>query len=225
MALAVLGGKGFYGARHLARVQLVRKLQDRGFALGSIRELIAQSQAGGGLLDLAGIEDALLMPVNAIGRSSGRVAEIFPELAADARHFARSVDLGLCILPEGGEPVAPSAELLRSVRDLKKAGVPLPTLLQEIATLRAEMERIAARFRLLFRTHVDANFGGARRGGLASAIRRLPANAVRAVTILLGEAIERGAPSPSPQAAARRARSREPRPRARTRARARRVKR
>jgi DNA-binding transcriptional MerR regulator len=220
------GRKGFYSARHLARVRLVRKLQERGFTLGSIRELIAQWSAGGGLTDLAGIEDALLTPVSAIGRSSAKAAEIFPELVADARLLQRAIELELCVLPEDGEPMAPSAELLRIVHDLTSAGIPLPTVLQEVATLRADMERITARFRVLFRTHVDARYRGARSGELANAIRRLPAESVRAVTILLSQAIERGAPStPPPQAPARTPRNRKPPPQHGARSRAKRVKR
>jgi DNA-binding transcriptional MerR regulator len=219
------GRKGFYSGRHLARVRLVRKLQERGFTLGSIRELIAQWSAGGGLTDLAGIEDALLTPVSAIGRSSAKVAEIFPELVADARLLQRAIELELCVLPEDGEPMAPSAELLRIVHDLTNAGIPLPTVLQEIATLRADMERITARFRVLFRTHVDAHYRGASSGELASAIRRLPAESVRAVTILLTQAIERGAPNTPPQASARKPRSRKPPPQQGARSRSKRGKR
>src|SRR5262245_4298712 len=63
------GRKGFYTEQHLARVRLVTRLQQRGFALASIRELIQQWSAGGSLMDLAGIEDALLTPVSQVGRA------------------------------------------------------------------------------------------------------------------------------------------------------------
>jgi hypothetical protein len=127
---------------------------------------------------------------------------VFPELAADPRMLARAVELELCIKHEG-EPIAPSAELLRFVRELTKAGVPLATVLDEIGLLRADMDRIADRFRALFRAHVDAHYRGAKRAQLTQAIRRLPAASARAVTILLTQAIERGARSPEPKGPAR----------------------
>lgn len=197
------GRKGFYSESHLARVRLVTRLQQRGFALASIRELIQQWSSGGGLMDLAGIEDALLTPVSQVGRTGAPLHQVFPELADDPRMLARAVELELCTKHEGDQTIAPSAELLRIVRELTKAGVPLATVLDEVAVLRADMDRIAERFRALFRAHVDPHHRGAKRAQLTQAIRRLPAGSVRAVTILLTQAIERGAPSPEPSKPAR----------------------
>ena len=195
------GRKGFYTQAHLARVRLVLRLQARGFALASIRELIAQWSKGGGLMDLAGIEDALLTPVSEVGRASAPLRQVLPELAQNPRLLKRALELELCTRQEGGEIVAPSAELLRIVREFAGAGVPLAALLDEVAALRADMDRIADRFRVLFRTHVDKKYRGGKPGqveGFTNAIRRLPAGSVRVVTILMAQAIERGAPVPAP---------------------------
>jgi DNA-binding transcriptional MerR regulator len=192
------GRKGFYTQAHLARVRLVLRLQARGFALASIRELIAQWSAGGGLMDLAGIEDALLTPVSDVGRASAPLRQVLPELAENPRLLKRALELELCTRQDDGELVAPSAELLRIAREFAAAGIPLGSLLDEVAALRTDMDRIADRFRVLFRTHVDRKYGGAKsgQGGFTEAIRRLPAGSVRVVTILLAQAIERGGPIP-----------------------------
>jgi DNA-binding transcriptional MerR regulator len=195
------GRKGFYTPAHLARVRLVLRLQARGFALASIRQLIEQWSKGGGLMDLAGIQDALLTPVSDVGRASAPLRQVMPELAENPRLLQRALELELCTRQESGEIVAPSAELLRIVRELASAGIPIALLLDELATLRADMDRIADRFRVLFRAHVDKKYRGAKRrqrDGFTDAIRRLPAGSVRVVTILLAQAIERGGPIPSP---------------------------
>ncbi len=196
------GRKGYYTQQHQARVALVRRLQDRGFSLAAIGELIREWKAGGGLLSLTGLEQALANPVSAEGRTPAPVAATFPELLDDPDALARALELELCTMHEGGEPVAPSAELIGIMRDFSRAGVPLEVTLDEVANLRADMDRIADRFRALFRTHVDRRFnraGAAHAGEWMDAIRRLPPASVRAVTILLSQAIDRGGPQVSAQ--------------------------
>jgi len=89
--------------------------------------------------------------------------------------------------------------------DIRPESAPV---LDEVANLRADMERIADRFRALFRTHVDPRYRGAKPGELAKltdAIRRLPTGSVRIATIVLSQAIERGGPGVQTQQAGVRA--------------------
>ena len=90
-------------------------------------------------------------------------------------------------------------------------------MIDEAALLRDDMERIAERFRKSFYRHVAdpfvaAGLPAAELGGLAEKVARLRPGAVRFASILLSQAIERGA-KPEPResrATAARAKSAKP---------------
>src|SRR4249920_1340318 len=52
----LVGRKGFYTERHVARVLLVLKLQSRGFSLAAIQALIKGWQDGSGIIEVMGLE-------------------------------------------------------------------------------------------------------------------------------------------------------------------------
>src|SRR6187549_1128068 len=79
------GRKGFYTERHVARVMLVQRLQGRGFSLAAIGALLEGWEAGSGIMDVMGLEDALRTPAVSGDRSEADVAEEFPELLASRR--------------------------------------------------------------------------------------------------------------------------------------------
>src|SRR5437764_10012509 len=53
---ALLGRTGEYGAEHLVRLEVILRLQARGFSLAAIRELLAAWETG------ATLEDVLVLP-------------------------------------------------------------------------------------------------------------------------------------------------------------------
>jgi DNA-binding transcriptional MerR regulator len=190
------GRKGFYTERHVARVGLVTRLQGRGFSLASIAALIEGWEAGSGLLDVMGLEDALRTPGTDGARTEADIAEEFPELLGNPRALKKALEQEL-VIRRKGRIVAPNAELLDIVRQEVATGYPLEALLEEADELLADVERIAARFRQSFFKHfVDAHLAsgtsGAALPGLAEKVAILRPLSVRAVSLLLARAIERG---------------------------------
>src|SRR5687768_5119966 len=53
------GRKGRYTERHVARVTLVRTLQDRGYSLASIADLLTRWKGSLGALGMMNVEDAV----------------------------------------------------------------------------------------------------------------------------------------------------------------------
>ncbi len=201
----LVGRKGFYTARHEARVLLVLKLQSRGFSLASIRALIEGWQAGGGILDVMGLEDALLTPGAPGIVREANAADVFPELLRNRRALAKALEQELVIEREG-RYVAPNAELLGIVKQEVAAGFPLDAVLTDGGALLADLERIASRFRQSFFEHVvgphlEQGSPAAGLPDLAAKVALLRPLAVRLVAILLARAIERGGGPVVPNAA------------------------
>jgi DNA-binding transcriptional MerR regulator len=192
----LVGRKGFYTERHVARVLLVLKLQSRGFSLASIQALIESWQAGGGIMDVMGLEDALMTPGASGVVREVDVEEAFPELLDDPRALAKAIEQEL-VVERDGRYVAPNAELLGIVKQEVAAGFPLEALLRDGDLLLEDVERIAARFRKSFFDHVvnphlDAGMTGAALNDVAAKVALLRPLSVRVVSILLARAIERG---------------------------------
>ena len=205
---ALVGRKGFYGERHVARVMLVLKLQSRGFSLAAIEALLASWEAGSGLMEVMGLEDSLLTPGTTGSVSEADVKQTFPELLRNRRALAKALAQELVVEKEG-RFVAPNAELLEIVKQQVAAGFPLETLLDEGDVLIADLERIAARFRQSFFKHVvdpylEPETLATGLSDIADKVARLRPLSVRLVSILLARAIERGGgPSDAKGAAVR----------------------
>ena len=202
------GRKGFYTERHVARVALVQRLQGRGFSLAAIQALLTSWEAGSGLMDVMGLEDALTEQATPGPRTEVDVADAFPELLANASALSQAIEQEL-VVRRGKRVIAPDAELLDIVKKQVAAGWPLETVLDEGRLLLADVESIAARFRKSFFTHVADRYLGANPppSGLtevAEKVALLRPLAVRAVTILVARAIERGGEPPQKKAPPRR---------------------
>jgi len=149
----LVGRKGFYTERHLARVMLVLKLQGRGFSLAAIEALIESWEAGSGLMAVMGLEDSLLTPGTSGARAEADVEQAFPELLQNRRALAKALAQEL-VVKRDGRFVAPDAELLELVKQQVLAGFPLEALLDDGEILIRDLDRIAARFRRSFFEHV-----------------------------------------------------------------------
>ncbi len=55
----IRGRVGYYGDGHLARLDLIKRLQDRGYTLAAIKDLAASWESGRGLGSLLGLEQAV----------------------------------------------------------------------------------------------------------------------------------------------------------------------
>lgn len=149
------GRVGYYGAAHLARLQHIATLLDRGFSLASIRELFDAWERGYGLPELLGFEEALAAPWDEDQASAVLSrAELESVFGEDNRALAQSIRLGL-LVPEGDDTYrVPHPRLLDAGRALVAAGVSLSVLLDEVDQLVEDVDRIADRWVRMFMEHV-----------------------------------------------------------------------
>ncbi|MDQ3571043.1 MAG: MerR family transcriptional regulator [Actinomycetota bacterium] len=193
----MVGRVGHYDEGHLARLRLVAHLQGQGFSLGAIAALLRAWEEGRDLADVLGFEQALTAPWSEEAPevvSAEELLELFPEAAADPDLAARAVELGL-IVPEAGAFRLPSPSLVRVGAELVDVGVPLAATHDEVATLRADMARIAGRFVALFERHVwqpfaEAGMPAERLPEVTESLRRLRPLAAIAVKAVLAQAME-----------------------------------
>jgi len=191
------GRVGHYDEGHLARLRLIARLQSQGFSLGAIAALLQAWEEGRGLSEVLGFEQMLTAPWGeevAEVVSAEELLELFPEVAEDPALAARAVELGL-VVPEEGAFRLPSPSLVRAGAELVDVGVPLAATQDEVAALRSEMARVAARFVALFERHVWEPFAAdgmpaERLPGVTDALRRLRPLAAIAVKAALARAME-----------------------------------
>lgn len=194
---ALVGRTGYYDEGHLGRLRLIARLQERGFSLAGIAELLRAWEDRRSLGEVLGFEEALTAPWSdevPETMSVEQLVERFPEAAHDPALALRGIELGLI------EPVAdgfrvPSPALLRAGSELVAVGVPLAVTQDEVAALRADMARIASRFVGLFERYiwapfVDAGMPAERLPEITDALRRLRPLAEVAVRATLAPAME-----------------------------------
>ncbi|HEY6880401.1 MAG TPA: MerR family transcriptional regulator [Polyangiales bacterium] len=192
------GRKGMYSEAHLGRVALIRKLQERGYSLAGIGDLLEGWEQGIGIGDVLGLERSLLTPAVSVQKAMPReqLLTALPELR-DPELLAHARKVGL-VQGEGPSLCAPDRELVTIAQQFLAIGYPLAALLEELAQMRADAARIAERSRAMFmRYYVEPlqaeGLPGARLAELSAKIRELRPAAARAFMLVLGEAIERGA--------------------------------
>ncbi len=191
------GRVGVYHDGHLARLRYISHLQERGFSLAAIRDLLTAWEEGRSLSDVLGFEDALTAPWTdeAPGRvDAEELRRLFPDIGDEAGFVQRSVHLGL-LEPEGDGWRVPSPTLLRVGAELVAAGIPLSAVLDEHVLLRFDMARIAERFVALFEHHVwepfvVAGLPSERLPEITAALRRVRPAAAAAVKAVFGQAME-----------------------------------
>lgn len=190
------GRVAYYSEEHLARLRVIGMLLERGYSLGNIQEMIETWESGGDLRELLGFEVAVTSPfTDEIPATIGlpELNELFGTL--DPMAIARAVELSL-LRVDGGRFLVPSMRLLRVGAELHKLGIPLAALLDELAELRADVDRIARRFVRLVLVHVfdyasDTVPPPREAQRLADVVRRLRPLAGVVVEDALGLALER----------------------------------
>ena len=195
------GRVGVYDEGHLARLRYIAHLQERGFSLAAIRDLLTAWEEGRSLSDVLGFEEALTAPwtdeVPEVIDADG-LRQLFPDLADDdeagAEAVRRAVDVGL-LVPEGDGWRVPSPILLRTGAELVAAGIPLSAVLDEHVLLSSDMARVAERFVALFEHHVWEPFvleglPAERLGEVTDALLRVRPTAARAVQAVLARSME-----------------------------------
>ncbi len=191
------GRVGYYDEGHLARLRLIAHLQQRGFSLGGIAELLRAWESGRSLGDVLGFEEALTAPWSdeepeRIGLEE--LARLFPEALEEPSLATRAIELGLMV-PEEDAFVLPSPSLVRAGAEMVDVGIPLAATQDEVQALHQDMSRIAQRFVRLFEDYVwqpfaDAGMPAERLPDVTAALLRLRPLAEVAVKATLARAMQ-----------------------------------
>jgi DNA-binding transcriptional MerR regulator len=199
----VVGRVGYYDRAHLARLNYIDRLQERGFSLAAIRDLLAAWDEGKTLTDVLGFEEALNAPwSDETPRRFTRdeLVALFPELREDDSQLARAVEVGLLVRAAGpagaDEYEAPSPELIRVGSELVASGIPLSATIDEYAKMAGDLRRIAERLVTMFEDNVwepfvAAGFPPERLPAVTEALQRVRPLASASVLAELARAMER----------------------------------
>ena len=138
------GRVGIYSGEHLARLQLIGQLLERGYSIASIRELFEAWAQGRDLAQVLGLEQAIQgpeQPEQAARLEFAELQALFGE-QLDDRVIERAQTLGL--LEFAGDHLRiPSPKLFAAGVELYRAGIPLPALLDELAAIRGHVQQVS----------------------------------------------------------------------------------
>jgi DNA-binding transcriptional MerR regulator len=150
------GRVGWYSPSHLARLRLIGDLQERGFSLAAIRELVDGMVEGQSLASVLGL-DRTGTPAAAVPQTL-TMAELMAELPGvtfTPELVQRVVGLGLIeVSPDLATVTVRSPTFLRVGRELVRLGVPTDEILDQYEQLQVDARVVAARFSQLFREHL-----------------------------------------------------------------------
>jgi DNA-binding transcriptional MerR regulator len=149
------GRKGYYGRDHLARLELVRELKDKGFNLEAIAQLMERAPSDA----LDQVLDFTRAVVEPLAREEPEVVsarvfrerwgdQITPELAR------RAIQLGFIRRVGDDRWEIRSPRLDRASKELSEIGIPLAAAVEIAATLKRSTEATAQAYVDLFVEHV-----------------------------------------------------------------------
>ncbi|MEA2971592.1 MAG: hypothetical protein QOG82_50 [Actinomycetota bacterium] len=198
----MVGRVGHYDSDHLVRLAYIDRLQQRGFSLAAIRDLLKGWDEGRSLTEVLGFGDALTAPWSdevPERYSREQLVGLFPEIEADPTLLERAVSAGLLRRDadtEGdGGYLAPSPRLVRTGADLASWGVPLAAAIDESVLLAADLATVSRRMVKMFETHiwepfVAAGYPADRLGTVTAALQQVRPVTATAVLALLARAME-----------------------------------
>lgn len=135
------GRVGYYGPGHVQRLELIARLQRRGYSLAGIRDLLQAWAAGADLTSLLGVEPGQApldeMPLRL---TRDELLARVPALSGPALGRAREAGL---IQSDGDRVWVRSPALLAFVADGIAAGVPVSDMLNLAGTLRRQLSSLA----------------------------------------------------------------------------------
>lgn len=137
------GRIGLYDASHLRRLQLIARLQDRGYSLAGIGDLLAAWRGGDALTDVLGLEPDQLVHVDEPGAPATveQLHRLLPHLVPD-----RLDDLlATGVVEECGPDryCVPSPSLLQLAVDATAAGIEADDLLALLGALGSAADAVA----------------------------------------------------------------------------------
>jgi hypothetical protein len=177
---------------------VIARLQERGYSLSAIKELLDGWSQGTSLSDLLGLERELAAGASRPGNEPTEItsedfAALFPGGEVDPAVAQRAIGLGLVTVDETGMVRVPSRAFLTVGRELGRRGVPPSVSLDEYEQLALDARRIADRFVALFEHYVVGTDGAvdpAALGGLTTEIKQFRELAALAVQELVATALD-----------------------------------
>jgi DNA-binding transcriptional MerR regulator len=136
------GRIGVYGQQHVERLELIGRLQHRGYSLAGIRDLLGAWEAGTDLTTVLGVGPGpAALDETPLRITRAELRDRLPMLTAAA--IDRAVTAGL-LVPRGKDWfLVRSPALLALVADGVTAGVPLDRMLELIGTLTGGLGALA----------------------------------------------------------------------------------
>jgi len=154
------GRVGYYGAPHRARLELIGHLQERGYSLAAIKDLVDTWQEGRSLTQILGLEaeaaQALALPAELRLRPE-ELAARFDGVVLPAEAMQRAYQLGLVSF-DGDVVVVPDPTFLEVGSALARLGVPLDDILDEYEHLEDVAADLAGRFTSVFERNLWGPF-------------------------------------------------------------------
>ncbi|MCK8676360.1 MerR family transcriptional regulator [Streptomyces lichenis] len=156
------GRANVYGDEHLARLQQIADLLERGYTLASIKELLEAWDTGRGLGGVLGLVAEVHGPWTDEQEDRISRAELDAAFGGtpDEDAVREAVELGVLERVPGrdDEFVVPSPQELAVAVELYAAGVPLAAISEHLRELRGQVEHIAGRFLEFTTEHVFARY-------------------------------------------------------------------
>jgi DNA-binding transcriptional MerR regulator len=149
----------FYTLEHLARLRLVNRMQEQGYSLAGIANLVSAWAEGKNLDQVLGIESAIAESEEdqSVLVSGEELEGLLPKDVDRETAIGRLTALGLIDRHEKGYRLR-FPHVLRLGADAMEAGIPFDALLDEFVRMQADLHAIGLRFVALFITHVLAPF-------------------------------------------------------------------
>jgi DNA-binding transcriptional MerR regulator len=193
------GRMAFYGPGHLARMRLIGQLQERGFSLAAIKELVDGWEAGRDLAGVLGLEQraATWTAEEPLHLRLDELRRRLPGRTISPAVLRRAIKLGL-LQPQGRGFRVASPKLLETGVELVKLGIPIGAVLDEYERLQQTTADIAAHFTNLFERHLWRPFAEAgmppeQIQQLTATLQRLGPLAESVVTLTLHHALQQQA--------------------------------
>lgn len=138
-----LGRIGLYDRSHLRRLQLIARLQDRGYSLAGIGDLLDAWRGGDALSDILGLEPDELVHVDEPGAPAtlDQLTRLLPALVPD--HLEELFDTGIVEACGPDRYCVPSPSLLQLTVDALDAGVRPDAVLELLTTFRSVADTTA----------------------------------------------------------------------------------
>ncbi|MFD0688573.1 MerR family transcriptional regulator [Actinomadura fibrosa] len=199
------GRVGYYDDTHLARINLIGRLKDRGYTLASIVEMLSAWERGHDLGDLLGLERVIHDPWSDEAPAYMSLPEVvrmfYPDVPEEVLEGRGPDDFGTLGRAEelefirwtGDRYEVPSPRLLEVGAQLVAAGIRLSAVFDIAEKLRGDVDEIARRFVRLTVDHAGFDTSQVPEGTdfreIADTIRRLRPAGILAVQGLLARAL------------------------------------